>query len=491
TWHIFAGGGRGPDENWHGTSRDGRKFIADRPMRFTANGVDCMMANGIPVPGGVRFYAFNNARPGQPHRIYSFFTRDGTTWTADPGVRLDADGLDTLEMPGFGVQDPAIGRLKDGTYLMVYTTRIPGTRQQREQNESFRRVASVRRGELRVEKIDSRYRPAPTVKPGRFLTGQDADLMLGGFGFNNTGGPLRFNHPTGLASDGKALLVADRWNNRVLIWKTAPTKNTPPDLVLGQPDFTQNNPGTGKHQLNWPGNIAITPDGSRIAVTDTNNDRILLWNSFPTKNGAPADIALNLEQFGQRDGRMRFGWPWGVWTDGKKLAVVATHGAAVLIWNSIPARDNQPPDLVLRPRNAGTPRNVTSDGRWFAVSDHNYGPRSRPGTMVWRAFPTSPTAEPDFTWSEWLKGTFTPDRKLVLAGISSIYVWNTPPQDNQTDAAVVLRPDAYRNGDGPDAVIAGGRLYVCNYNGNNVLVWNVLPRRDDQPPDFALGSDTP
>jgi len=128
TWHIFAGGGRGPNENWHGTSRDGRTFTANRPIRFTANGVPCMMANGIVVPGGVRFYAFNNARPGQPHRIYSFFTRDGTNWTADSGIRLDADGLDALEMSGFGVLDPAIGRLKDGTYLMVYTTRIPGTR---------------------------------------------------------------------------------------------------------------------------------------------------------------------------------------------------------------------------------------------------------------------------------------------------------------------------------------------------------------------------
>jgi len=131
TWHIFAGGGRGPAENWHGTSRDGRTFTADRPMRFTANNMDCMMANGIPVPGGVRFYAFNNARPGQPHRIYSFFTRDGITWEAEPGIRLDADGPDSLEMPGFGVLDPAIGRLKDGTYLMVYTTRIPGTRAER------------------------------------------------------------------------------------------------------------------------------------------------------------------------------------------------------------------------------------------------------------------------------------------------------------------------------------------------------------------------
>jgi hypothetical protein len=55
---------------------------------------------------------------------------------------------------------------------------------------------------------------------------------------------------------------------------------------------------------------------------------------------------------------MQFGWPWGVWTDGKKLAVVATHGSAVLTWNAFPARDNQPPDLVLRPTDAA--RRATS-----------------------------------------------------------------------------------------------------------------------------------
>jgi DNA-binding beta-propeller fold protein YncE len=499
-WHIFCGGGRGPDENWHGTSRDGRSFAADRPMRFTTDGFNFMMANGLAVPGGARFHGFNNPRPGQPtHRIASFFTRDGATWTADAGARLEAGGLAALEEPGFGVQDPAIGRLKDGSYLMVYTTRIPGTRTQRaahellapgQQEDRPPLDAAAPRREIRVERVASKYAVAPAAKAGRFATGQDADLMLGGFGFNNTGGPLRFNHPTGLATDGKALLMTDRWNNRVLVWKTAPAKNTPPDLVLGQPDFTQNNPGTGRHQLNWPGNVAITPDGSRIAVADTHNDRILIWNSFPSKNGTAADLVLELEQFPERGG-MIFGWPWGVWTDGRKLAAVATHGSAVLIWNSLPTHDNQPPDLVLRPRNAGTPRNVTSDGAFFAVSDHNHGERSRPGTMVWRAFPTRAAQEPDFTWGEWLKGTFTPDRKLIMAGIRSIYIWDAPPRDNQTDAAVVLRPDSYRNGDGPDAVVAGGRLYVCNYNGNNVLAWNSIPARDDQPPDFALGSDTP
>ncbi|MBI5396174.1 MAG: hypothetical protein HZA91_12835 [Verrucomicrobia bacterium] len=470
---------------YHATSKDGLNFtrVADVQIEGRRSWLGNAQSDGQLITFYGTGEGMSTGGGGRPRGAFWMATSaDGQNWklTANPPV---------------GGGDPGAVKTRDGGLLVVITGEpVRGT--------TSRRISppdAGGRGQIRVERVESKYAVAPAAKAGRFVTGQNADLMLGGFGFNNTGGALRFNHPTGLATDGRALLMTDRWNNRVLIWKSAPAKNTPPDLVLGQPDFTQNNPGAGMHQLNWPGNVAITPDGSRVAVTDTDNERILIWNSVPARNGAPADIVLELKQLDagardlQRPGRPmhRLGWPWGVWTDGKKLAVVATHGAAVLIWNSLPARDNQPPDMVLRPRNAGTPRNVTSDGNWFAVSDHNNGERSRPGTMVWRAFPTEAAQEPDFTWGEWLKGTFTPDRKLIMAGIRSIYIWNEAPRDNGTDAAVMLRPDSYRNGDGPDAVIAGGRLYVCSYNGNNVLVWNSAPTRDDQPPDFALGSDTP
>jgi hypothetical protein len=109
--------------------------------------------------------------------------------------------------------------------------------------------------------------------------------------------------------------------------------------------------------------------------------------------------------------------------------------------------------------------------------------------MVWNSFPTSASQKPDWRWREWLKGSFTPGGGLVLAGIQSVFLWNKPPRDSMTDADVMSRPATYRNGDGPDAVIANGRLYVCTYNGNHILGWNSLPTRDHQPPDFAIGSD--
>lgn len=499
---------------YHASSKDGLNFTREDDVKM--EGRRSWLGNAQSDGKFITFYGTGEgmssaaaAGGGRPRGGFWMATsEDGTSW------KLVAN-------PPIAGADPGAVKTKDGGLLVVATgapiRRVTpnradapagGTRAENVSNPArTSRGQSGWRGEIRVERIDSKYKAAPGAKPGAFTTGQDADLMLGGFGFNNTGGALHFNHPTGLATDGKALLMTDRWNNRVLVWKSAPAKNTPPDLVLGQPDFTQNNPGTGRHQMNWPGNVAITPDGTRIAVTDTNNDRILIWNSFPTKSGQPADLVLDLEQLSRGNeqqprpepgavrprfgGGMRFAWPWGVWTDGKKLAVVATHGSAVLVWNSFPASDSQPPDFVLRPEDAGTPRNVTSDGNWFAVSDHNSGEDSRPATMVWRTFPTGSTQPPDFRWREWLKGSFTADGRLVMGGMSKVFLWNKPPQDTMTDADVVLRPATYRNGDGPDAVVANGRLYVCTYNGNHLLGWNALPTRDNQPPDFSIGSETP
>jgi hypothetical protein len=84
---------------------------------------------------------------------------------------------------------------------------------------------------------------------GWFTSGQDADILLNWFDFDNSGGPLRFYHPMGITNDGQHLLLADTCNNRVLIWNSLPTGNVAPDIVLGQDDFYSNEPGTTQDKL--------------------------------------------------------------------------------------------------------------------------------------------------------------------------------------------------------------------------------------------------
>jgi hypothetical protein len=139
--------------------------------------------------------------------------------------------------------------------------------------------------------------------------------------------------PVSVSSDGIRLFVADLAHNRVLIWNSIPTQNQQPaDVVVGQPDMTsekQNNSlGTcvsnGTDSANNPtypaGCTTFCPlngmdsagnptyplrcgltlsyprfalsDGERLFIADGGNDRILIYNSIPTRNGQKADVIL-------------------------------------------------------------------------------------------------------------------------------------------------------------------------------------------------------
>jgi hypothetical protein len=284
--------------------------------------------------------------------------------------------------------------------------------------------------------------------------------------------------------------LCDRFNNRVLIWNSLPTKwDALPDLVLGQENFITNNPGTSKRELDWPGNVSVGSNGV-LAIADTDNDRILIWKKFPMQNAQAADFSISLPAITPAAVTMRYGWPWGVWTDGTKLAAVATSGAALLFWNTMPTADDQPPDYTVSLSQFGTIRNISTDGAtYFFVGDHNAKVSGdRPGTFFWNSFPSQANQPFDFFREEWIKGVKLPDGKLVAGGLGAVYVWHNMPTAATQNPSLTLRNDIYKNGDGPDVVYAGGRLYINNYNGNNVHVYNSIPALANQPPDFALSS---
>lgn len=360
-------------------------------------------------------------------------------------------------------------------------------------------------GEVSVQSTGSSYRVVTQKPAGWFTSGQEADMLLSGVDFNNAGGPLFFNHQGGIASDGNHLILADRNNNRVLIWNSLPAGNTPPDIVLGQKDFTGNNPGEGLDQLNWP--VAVATDGKHLLVADTYNDRVLVWDSFPAQNGQAADFALTGAIRYLPDSPGTVGWPWAVWTDGEKLIVASTAGSQVLIWNSFPA-ENRAPDIVLKLDDFGTPRTIGSDGTNLVVGDHNAFNQNQ-GNFFWKSFPTNDDQMYDFfmrnargedqqsTMGEIFWGpTFTEDGRLVAVG-ESLYIWNQFPENgNDVPDLSVGRGhnvEGYdfggsQSGDGSGIVIAGEKLYVSLCNGNKIVGFNSMPRSPGEIPDFAVGS---
>ena len=349
------------------------------------------------------------------------------------------------------------------------------------------------------EDLQSTYATAPSTPTGTLKTGQNADLLLSGVDFNKTGGGLLFNHNSLCASDGTRLVLADRNNNRVLIWNAIPSGNTAPDLVLGQPDLESNDPGNGLHQMNWP--VSISIGGGRLAVADTYNDRILLWDTFPTVSAQAASRAIVIPSLGLGN----ISWPWGVWTDGTKVAATATQGSTFLLWNSWPTVANQAPSTKITGQGLGTPRTITSNGSYLVVGDHN----ATVGAMnqmnfFWKSWPTvanqaadfyiQPVFDPNYGWMQGsIDGT-----TLWLFG-RSLYKWNSLPQTAQ--AAMVADLVVGRNGtgmppmfydfdggDGSGVCIAGSKLYVSGTNGNSLLVYNTPPTTGGQFPDYAIGA---
>ncbi len=457
-------------------SSDGLAFVREKELPLNGS-VTCT----IKVDGGYRIY-YHSSVPGKGLCIFSAFSQDGRTWV-DEGLRLEPGAAEALDQGGVG--DPAVVRMPDGSYRMYYKTFIssapPGSQ-------------ADGAGEITVSFTNSTYRSAGGNVTGWFTTGQDADIMLSGIDFDRTGGSLLFNHPGSIASDGTRLLLADTWNNRILIWNSPPGPDTPPDLVLGQGDFYSNSPGTDLGHLNWP--IAVATDGQHVVVADTYNDRILIWNSFPTRNGQPADLII--QSGGIDDPKRAIEWPWGVWTDGEKLAVSSTRSASVLIWNAFPTESNQSADICLM-GDLGTPRQITSDGSHLMVADHN--PRVGAGsagsvTFVWKTFPTADNQTHDFYWGDWRMGTFTPEGKLLLLG-EGLFIWDTFP-DSPSDlpdlTLGIKMPGTGAGwiwpGDYGGVALAGGKVYVCTGNGNKIVAFNSTPTTNREP-DFTIGAPDP
>lgn len=98
------------------------------------------------------------------------------------------------------------------------------------------------------------------------------------------------------------MIVVERINNRVLVFNSIPTANyIAADVVIGQPDFTSTsiNQGLGAataKTLNRPRGITVD-DSGRLYIADTENNRILIYNSIPTANNASADLVLGQSDF--------------------------------------------------------------------------------------------------------------------------------------------------------------------------------------------------
>ncbi|TPW06369.1 MAG: NHL repeat containing protein, partial [bacterium] len=185
-------------------------------------------------------------------------------------------------------------------------------------------------------------------------------------------------------------------------------------LVLGQPDFGSsdaNNGGLSASSLSFPRGAALA--GTKFAMADSYNHRVLIWNSVPTSNHTSADVVLGQPDFmsfadnnGGVSGRSLFD-PQSVASDGKRLFVYDNQNCRVLVWNSVPTSSDTSADVVLgqptfstdTPNNGGvsaaslshSPGGLWSDGTRLFVTD-----AANHRVLIWNSIPatnhTSPIA---------------------------------------------------------------------------------------------------
>ena len=150
--------------------------------------------------------------------------------------------------------------------------------------------------------------------------------------------------PKAVFSDGNKLFVADTGNNRVLIWNSIPSRNPREfDVVLGQASVSaflanKGNPNPNYNTMNAPS--GLYSDGISLYVSDTGNNRLLLFKEIPTMNGWHADVVIGQDGFkdskpnrGQKATESSFKAPENIFISDGKLYVCDTGNNRVLFFN--------------------------------------------------------------------------------------------------------------------------------------------------------------
>jgi hypothetical protein len=344
----------------------------------------------------------------------------------------------------------------------------------------------------------SRALPAPTdeLPQGErcpVCTGT-ADVVLGqpDFAKSDKGlSPTGLQQPTAVATDGRILVVADTDNNRVLIWNRIPDSNgATADVVLGQPDFKTNSVNTGTGDSRVPGPKTLRgPQGvwiqyGKLFVADTQNHRVLIWNTIPTANFQAADIVLGQPNFStaiepdlakatlnaQANTLLN---PVSVTSDGQRLYVTDLGHNRVLIWNSIPTQNQQPADVVVgQPDATSAVANNASKLCESNGTDDSGNP----------TYPARCAATLDFP-----RYALSDGKRLFVAdgGNDRILIFNSIPAQNAAAADVVLGQLSDQAENTSDSAYPLGRSSsdsICTpmavaWDGTNLFVSDPFNRR--------------
>ncbi len=172
----------------------------------------------------------------------------------------------------------------------------------------------------------------------------------------NNGGrsATSMGNAAGLSYYGGKFFVGDVSNNRVLVFDSSSISTNQAAInVVGQTDFTTSgSSGSGLTGFGSP--YSVSSDGTHLAIMDNNSQRVMLYNSIPSTNGASADVTWG--GFGITSTGLNN--PVGVFVGSGKMFIADRNSDRILVFNSIPTSASTPADAALGQAN-------------FTGADHN------------------------------------------------------------------------------------------------------------------------
>jgi uncharacterized protein (TIGR03437 family) len=236
------------------------------------------------------------------------------------------------------------------------------------------------------------------------INDQPADVVVGQPNFQSAGVPgdtpngHSLRAPQGVWILNGRLYIADTGYNRVLIYNHIPTKNgADADVALGvpnlttfvQPDLSQQTTSASASNLLNP--VSVTSDGVHLFVTDLGYNRVLIWNSIPTSNGAPADVVIGQPDMNSSVANNSFSGTAATSTTPASTATVTVPETPVLCTQSNGTDYNGKPTYP--PTCNATlsfPRFALSDGHRLFIAD---GGNDR--VLIFQQIPTQNAASAD------------------------------------------------------------------------------------------------
>jgi hypothetical protein len=251
--------------------------------------------------------------------------------------------------------------------------------------------------------------PTSNGASAKVILGQDSASASG------SGTALdRLYEPQSVHTDGTTLAVADAGNHRVLLMPTSAASGAAASVILGWPDADTPRHGCSAVLLRSPASAFIAK--GKLFVADRANNRVLVWNKVPKTEGVPADRVLGQTTFtscvandashtgviGLRSSETLNG-PTDVWSDGTRVLVADHDNNRVLGWSELPEDNGAAADLVIgqtsftAARNQATasillrPSAIAYDGELFVVADSGHN-----RVLGWKGIPKENGSEADW-----------------------------------------------------------------------------------------------